>query len=127
MRFKCWVIAVSLAITLAVGGASLVYVRGVSNDMLGALARVRAAVDAGGWSDAAARADAMHRDWLARRDVLQLFLSHRDTDAVEMTLARLIAAVGGADAFGAAREIADADAALRNLPLREKPTLSNVL
>jgi len=127
MRFKGWVIAVSLLIVLALGSFSLLHVRQVSETMLGELDEVRAFVADGDWQGAEARAEAMHGDWHRRRMWLQMFISHRDTDAVDMTLARLIAALGVEDPLGTAREIADADAALHNLPARETPAIHNIL
>jgi len=127
MRFKGWVIAVSRLLVLALGSFSLIHVRRVSEAMLSALEQVRSAVADGDWSGAEAKAEALHEDWHRRRMWLQLFISHRDTDAVDMTLARLIAALRAEDPVSVAREIADADTGLRNLPARETPAISNVL
>jgi len=127
MRFKGWVIAASLLIVLALGGVSLVHVGHVSEVMLDQLDQVREAVSRSDWQGAVARANTLHDDWHHRRTWLQLFISHRDTDAVDMTLVRLIAALNAQDPIGTAREIADADTSLRNLPSREKPAIYNVL
>jgi len=127
MRFKGWVIAVSLLIVLALGSFSLLHVGHVSEVMLGELEEVRAYVSDGNWASARTRADALHGDWHRRRTWLQLFISHRDTDAVDMTLVRLIATLSIEDPLGTALEIADADTSLRNLPARETPALHNVL
>ena len=127
MRFKGRVIAVSLLLVLALGSFSLIHVRRVSEAMLSALEQVRSAVADGDWSGAEAKAEALHEDWHRRRMWLQLFISHRDTDAVDMTLARLIAALRAEDPVSVAREIADADTGLHNLPARETPAISNVL
>jgi len=127
VRFKGWVIAVSLLTVLALGSFSLLHVGRVSEIMLGELEEVRALVADGDWAGAQARARAMHGHWHRRRTWLQLFISHRDTDAVDMTLVRLIAALDAEDPLGAALEMADADTSLRNLPVRETPALHNVL
>jgi len=127
MRFKGWVIAVSLLIVVAVGSVSLMHVRHVSDVTLDELDEVRTFVSHGDWERAEARAIALHGDWHRRRTWLQLFISHRDTDAVDMTLVRLIAALNAEDPLGAAREMADADTSLRTLPSREMPAIYNVL
>lgn len=127
MKFKSWVIAVSLAMVLALGGFSLLHVRRVSESMLSMLEQVRIAVASGDWGDAENQANVLHDDWHRRREGLQVFISHRDTDAVDMTLVRLIAAIQAGDSFGVAREIANADTALENLPIRETPYIANIL
>jgi hypothetical protein len=95
--------------------------------MLGALEQVRAAVEGGDFQSALQKAETLHADWHRLRIGLQLFLSHRDTDAVDMTLVRLVAAVEKRDTLGIFRELADGDTALHNLPEREAPTVGNVL
>lgn len=127
MRFKSWVIAVSLLAVLALGSFSLIYVGRVSETMLGELNEVHASVADGNWANAEKLANAMHENWHRRRMWLQLFISHRDTDAMDMTLVRLIAALRAEDPLGTAREIADADTGVHNLPIRETPTIHNIL
>ncbi|MCL2812257.1 MAG: DUF4363 family protein [Clostridia bacterium] len=127
MRFKGWVISVSLLTVLALGSFSLIHVGHVSEVMLVGLDEVRTFVSHGDWQRAEARANTLHEDWHRRRAWLQLFISHRDTDMVDMTLVRLIATLSIEDPLGAALEIADADTSLRNLPSRETPAIHNVL
>ncbi len=127
MKLKYWVIAVTLLFTLAVGFFAHLHTRDTAEALLDTLERVRFASVDGDQSDASAQADALLRDWHRQQALLQTFLPHRDTDAVELALMRLAAVIGIGDAHGIAREIAEAKNAISNLTARESPSVHNIL
>ncbi len=127
MLFKRWMVAISLLLVLVTGFLSLLLTQHATDVLLHELEQVHIAIQSGDWADAAIQAKALLNDWHNRKPSIQIFVSHRDTDLVDLALNRLEAAIRAEDFPSTQREIADTHIALQNLPVRESPSLANVL
>lgn len=127
MKLKRWVIAVALVFSLAVGAFSLWYTNWSANELLGLMEQTRQALLRQEWGEAEEELRAMEQDWSKHKNMLQVFISHQDVDAVERALGKLSVGIQNRNLYEALYNAKDAEWAIEHLPAKETPSLPHIM
>ncbi|MDR3051823.1 MAG: DUF4363 family protein [Oscillospiraceae bacterium] len=127
MRQKRWILAGVLLAVLALGSFTMSYAGQVAQGMLTELAHIQQSIESAAWPRAAAQAADAQALWQRKAQGLDLFINHRQTEAVEAALGGVAAGARARDAGAALVKLAEAKAILEHLPRHETPTLGNII
>ncbi len=127
MWFKQCLVVFLLLCVLALGSFSWLYTEGVVRSTMSTLDSITESVIAGQWERTGLQADNALAAWQGTMPVLELYISHHQTEAVESGLSAMSAAARSKEAGVVLVKIAEVRTDVGNMAAREVPTLNNIL
>ncbi len=127
MWFKQCLVVFLVLCVVALGSFSWLYTENVVRSTVSALDGIAESVAEKQWERTAMQADNALLAWQGKMPVLELYIAHQQTEAIEAALAAVAAAARSQEAGVVLVKIAEVRTDVGNLAAREVPTLNNIL